>query len=282
MNNLTDKRWLSELKVVYLADFTSIKIFAVLLNPGWFSLILIVSGTVDFMEGSFRVKLSAGNLYVVSRRAEVSAISLPVRICLLSCSIDFAITGRIARFGIGSMEALINQKHFVLSLTRDETREVVSLFGLLKKKIFNKHAIFQDEMVLLCFNMVLYEYIELRYKYGSNIARRHYRSEKIVMRFIALVHQHCKVYHNVKFYANCLYVSNGHLGKAVRSVLGISAKHFIEIALISEAYALLADHDLSITEVAELLHFDSPSSFSGFFKKYTKLTPTQYRLSLKF
>lgn len=281
MRNINDKRWPSELKVVYLADFTSIKIFAVLLNPGWFSLIIIVSGTIDFMIGSSKVNLSAGDLYVIPSEAEINADFAPVRICLLSCTIDFAVTSRIARFGIGYMQALTSQKPSVLSLTQKETQHIISLFGLLKKKISSKNTIFQDEMVLLWVKIILYEYVELRYKYDKNFASVHY-SEKMVMSFITLVQQNCKAHHKVAFYADCLYVSKGHLGKSVRSILGISVKYFIEMAVLSEAYTLLADHALSISEVADQLHFDSSSAFSAFFKKHTKFTPTQYRQSIKF
>lgn len=270
-----------ELIVVYLADYTSVKIFTLAISPGWFSLIVIVSGTIDFIVGSSRVNLSQGDLYIIPEGAEVNVDFSPVRICLLSCTMGFAVTSRIARFGTGYMEALTSQKPFVLPLTQAEARHIISLFGLLKKKISSNSTIFQDEMVLLWVNMILYEYIELRYKYDKNFKAIHY-GEKLVLNFTVLVQQNCKVHHGVKFYADCLCVSKGHLGKSVRGILGFSAKYFIEMALISEAYPLLGDYALSITEIADQLHFDSPSSFSAFFKKHTKLTPTQYRLSLKF
>lgn len=281
MDILTDKLLLKDLKVVYLSDLNSIKLINILLSPNWFSLIVVVSGSIHFTQGTTSVNVCAREVYVIPNGAQASAISLSLRICLLSCTIDFAVRSRVIRFGIGYMEALTNQRSFIFSLTQIEVRGMVSLLGLLQKNISKKHTIFKDQMVLLCFSMILYEYIELRYKYGYNIARLEYRSEKIVMSFITLVQQHCAAHHNVKFYADCLYVSSGHLGKAVRSVLRMSAKHFIEMVIVSEAYILLADPALSITEIAELLYFDSSSSFSGFFKKYSKLTPSQYRQSLK-
>lgn len=267
--------------MLFNKDFNSIDEFTSVLNQGWFSLIMIVSGTIDFTEGPSRVNLSAGNLYVIPVAAQVKADSLAVRICLLSCSADFASSGRIVRFGIGYAQTLTHQRSLVLPLGQTEARYLISLFGLLKKKFSSGHSIFQHEMVLLWVNIILYEYIELRYKYDKNASWVHHR-EKIVSNFITLVQRHCKEHHSVKFYADCLCVSKGHLGKSVRCILGVSAKYFIEIALVSEAYVLLSDPALSITQAAEQLHFDSSSSFSAFFKKHTKLTPTQYRLSLKF
>lgn len=282
MRTLTHKLSLTELKVLHLVDFKSIKTCNTLLNPGWFSLIQVVSGTINFMDGSSNIRLSAGDMYAVPSMAEVIAVTPPLQICFISCTMDFAVTNRFSRSGIGYIEMLTNHSSFVLSLTQTEIRDMIELFGLLKKKVFSRYTIFQEEMALLCFNLILYEFSGLYHKYSENIIVVHYHREKIAMNFMTLVQQNCKMHHNVSFYADSLFVSKGHLGKAVRNVIGMSAKHYIEMAIISEAYSLLANDNLSITEVGEHLNFTTLSSFSGFFKKYTKLTPTQYRLNLKF
>lgn len=281
MRTLTYKLWLTELKVIHLVDFKSIKMCKTLLNPGWFSLIQVVSGTINFMDGSSSIRLSAGDMYAVPSMAEVIAVTPPLQICFISCTMDFAVTNRFSRSGIGYIEILTNHSPFVLSLTQTEIRDMIELFGLLKKKVF-RYTIFQEERVLLCVNLILYEFSGLCYKYGENTIVVHCHREKIAMNFIMLVQQNCKMHHDVSFYADSLFVSKGHLGKAVRNVIGMSAKHYIEMAIISESYSLLANDNLSITEVGEHLNFSTLSSFSGFFKKYTKLTPTQYRLNLKF
>lgn len=281
MDTLTNKLWLTELKVLHLADLKSIKSCEKLLNPGWFSLIVVVSGKINFIEGSSNIRLLAGDMSIIPSLAQVNSLELPLRICLLSCTLDFAIINRVARFGNGYAEVLNNQSSLVLSLEKTEMLYMVQLFGLLKKNVCGEFTIFQHKMVLLFIDLILYALGELYYKYGKNITV-HSRDEKIVMGFIMLVQQDCKVHHDVKFYAASLFISKGHLRKLVRGILGISAKYFIEMTLISEAYSLLANDKLSVTEVGEYLNFSSPSSFSHFFKRHTKLSPTQYRTTLKF
>lgn len=276
----TDKQWNKEFKVIYLQNFKDIESLDRIISKSWFSLIIIVSGGLIFMQGSSSVSLSAGDFYAVPNGAVPSSLFAPLRICMLSSTLDFAITGRIVRFSGEYMNWVANPDSVVLHLTPTELRYIISLFSLLKKKLSVEHTAFKDEIVLLCFNMVVYEYLDMCYKHGKNVEPVHYR-EKIVIRFVKMVQYHCRAHHDVKFYADSLYVSKGHLGKLVRTVLGFSAKYFIEMAVISEAYQLLEDYSLSITTVAEELHFDSCSSFSVFFKKHSKLTPTQYRLSLK-
>ncbi|MBF7092617.1 AraC family transcriptional regulator [Flavobacterium sp. ALJ2] len=274
--------WSKELKVLYFSKYKSVKACNALLKPGWFSMILMVSGTIDFIVGSSTVRLSTGQLYAVPNFAKAGTIVSPVRFYLVSCTIAFAINNRIARYGSGYLGVITNQSGFVLSLSKDEMQHMIQLAELLKKKIFiNKYGVFQDEMVLLCLNLILYEYSALYYKKDENALAIYSRTEKIVMDFIDLIQEYSTGNHDVKFYADSLFVSKGHLRKAVRRITGMSAKYFIEMAIVSEAYLLLADDDLSITDIAEQLNFRTLPSFSIFFKKYTKLSPTQYRLKLR-
>ncbi|WP_159438480.1 helix-turn-helix domain-containing protein [Flavobacterium pectinovorum] len=282
MENQQHRLWQKDLKVLYLEDFKSIKALKIHLNPEWFSLIVIVSGTITFKDSSSTIFLPASALYTIPVSAKVWAVAAPLQICLISCTMDFATQNRVTRFGNAFMKTLTNRSPFVISLTESELKDIVRLFGLLKKKASRQPSIFQAEIVVLCVNLILCEYCDLSQKYGGNIAVVHGRSEKIVIGFITLVENHCKEHHDVKFYADALFVTEGHLRKVVRVVIGKSAKHFIEMAIISEAYLLLADSNLSITEIAEELNFSNSQSFSGFFKRHTTLSPTRYRLTLYF
>lgn len=282
MDTLKNKRWQKDLRVLHLTDFKSVKSRKTLMNPDWFSLLLVVSGTIYFMDGSSTVRLSEGDMYAVPRTAEVIKLTPSLTVCLMSSKRDFAITSRFSRSGIGYIEVLTGYSAFVISLTQTETSYLTQVFGFLKKKISSKDSIFQEEMVLLYVNLILYEFSGLCYKHNENTIAVHSRREKIVTGFMTLVQQHCRVHHEVSFYADSLFISRGYLGKAVQKVIGMPLKHYIEMAIVSEAYALLADDNLTINQIGELLNFRNPQSFSNFFKKHTKLTPTQYRLNLKF
>lgn len=282
MDILKNRHWQKELKVLHLTDFKSAKSRKTLMKADWFSLIMVVSGTIYFMDGASTVSLSQGDIYAVPSTAEVIKLTPALRVCLISCKRDFAITNRFSKSGIGYIEILTNYSPFVISLTQNEISYLTEVFGFLKKKIISRDSIFQEEMVLLYFNLILYEFSGLCYKHGANIIDVHSRTEKISMRFMTLVQLHCRVHHDVQFYADSLFVSVGHLGKAIRNAIGMSAKHYIEMAIISEANTLLADDNLTITQIGEHLNFRNSPAFSHFFKRHAKLTPTQYRLNLKF
>ncbi len=95
--------------------------------------------------------------------------------------------------------------------------------------------------------------------------------------FIRAVNSEYMLRHDVEYYANKLCITPNYLNKVVRRSLGTTAKFHIDKKLLEEAERLLNYTTLTVTEIAERLHFDSPSYFTRFFKKQTGLPPLQYR-----
>lgn len=60
-----------------------------------------------------------------------------------------------------------------------------------------------------------------------------------------------------------------------------SVTKMISARRIAEAKALLANENLSITQIAEQVGFSDYSYFTNVFRKTTSLTPTAYRKSLE-
>jgi AraC-like DNA-binding protein len=50
---------------------------------------------------------------------------------------------------------------------------------------------------------------------------------------------------------------------------------------INEAKKLVREKNLSFKQISETLNFDNPAHFTNTFKKFTKMTPTQYLNSVK-
>lgn len=280
MSNLKHKHWQKGLKVLYLNDFKSSKARKNLSNSDWFSIIIVVSGTINFMASNADVSLSKGDMFSLPADVEVSKMSPSLQVCFLCCKKDLAIISRFSKSGEGYIKFLNNCPTSVISLHEADLNFMIQLFGFLKKKISTQETFFQQEMTLLYVNLILYEFSALCLRYSEKSSHTALSTEKISSRFMLLVQQHCRIHHTVNFYADSLFVSKGHLGKAVRNAIGMSAKHYIEMAVIAEAYALLADEKLTITQIGEDLSFRDASSFSHFFKRHTKLTPTQYRFNL--
>lgn len=82
---------------------------------------------------------------------------------------------------------------------------------------------------------------------------------------------------SVNFYADRLSVHPNHLNAVVKRVLGKNVLNIIHEHIISNAKTLLLQTNLSIKEIAYQLSFGEPTHFGSFFKKYTGLTPVEFR-----
>jgi len=78
-------------------------------------------------------------------------------------------------------------------------------------------------------------------------------------------------------YAALLYVTPNYLNSLCRDVLGISAGEVIRERVILEAKRLLVNAGLPVARIADQLNFQDNSYFTRFFKKYTGLTPEEFR-----
>jgi len=94
--------------------------------------------------------------------------------------------------------------------------------------------------------------------------------------FIRMVDTEYMERHNVEYYADKLCITSNYLNKIIKQTLGATAKLYIQEKIYKEAVRLLLYTTLTVTEIAERLHFNSSSYFVRFFKKRTGQTPLQY------
>ena len=94
-----------------------------------------------------------------------------------------------------------------------------------------------------------------------------------------LVRDHGAQEHQVAFYSEKLCITPRYLHQiTVRYMGGRSPKQLIDEQLVAEIKVLLSEPDLSVTEIAERLHFTDQSCLTRFFKKHTGLSPRDSRL----
>ena len=103
------------------------------------------------------------------------------------------------------------------------------------------------------------------------------RVEEIFIGFIRLLPDHFAKHHDIPFYADQLNISPVYLSRVVRQVTGRTVVDYINQMLLMEASFLLRTSQLSITQIADRLHFADTPSFSKFFSRLKGLSPKAYR-----
>ena len=103
------------------------------------------------------------------------------------------------------------------------------------------------------------------------------RVEELFIGFTRLLPRHFAEHHDIPFYADQLHISSVYLSRVVRQVTGRTVIDYINQMLLMEASFLLQTSTMSITQIADCLHFADASSFSKFFLRMKGVTPKGFR-----
>lgn len=77
--------------------------------------------------------------------------------------------------------------------------------------------------------------------------------------------------------AQLCHLSPDHFTRVFKSIIGIGPKEYIIRERLQQAQLLLLTTDLNVNEILSLVNFKSAAYFSRIFKKYTLLSPLEYR-----
>lgn len=110
------------------------------------------------------------------------------------------------------------------------------------------------------------------------------RGEEITNKYLSFLDQHIhdvisgdtSEFMELNEIANHLAISHTHLTDTVKKEKGNHPCHFYDTKIIEQIKIMLSETNQSIAEIARIFTYD-PSNFSKFFKKWTNMTPGEYR-----
>ena len=108
-------------------------------------------------------------------------------------------------------------------------------------------------------------------------APQYSRNQEIVRELIRVIVHNYTRERNVTFYANELHLSPQHLSTTIKKVTGKTLTDIISSFIIHDAEAKLKSTGMTIQEIAYSLNFPDISFFGKYFKRYTGMSPKQYR-----
>ena len=124
---------------------------------------------------------------------------------------------------------------------------------------------------------LMHHYDQLYHRQTDQQAQSRSHEQTIFDRFLQLVNQHCVQQHQLAYYANRLCLTQRYLGTVVRQASGMTAKDWIDRALVTHIKIELRHSDKPVTQISDELCFPNPAFFSKYFKRLTGVTPQHYR-----
>lgn len=201
----------------------------------------------------------------------------------LNASDDFLVVGMGVQNDLfhiahsGKLPHLFNgkQKHGILAVNGQEEMLLDHLFRMLCEAVTAQNLITKTTHHLMAaitsyYNTLFEEQLD------ATPANRTTAND-LFDRFIQLVNGHCREQRNLAFYADKMCLTERYLGTVVRQTSGITAKEWIDRAVITSAKVMLRHGNLQVVEIADRLHFANPSFFCKYFKRLTGCTPQEYR-----
>ena len=196
----------------------------------------------------------------------------------------------------GKLPELLNgkQKNGILAITEQESRLLDNMFIMLCETCMtlerskeeeikdvngdNERDISAKELVINNMIVTITSYYNSLFaQYKPAISVNSHTAKGVFDRFIQLVNTHCAEQRQLSFYADKICLTERYLGTVIRQTSGITAKEWIDKAVITAAKVKLRHENSSIANISEQLHFANPSFFCKYFKRLVGCTPQEYR-----
>ena len=161
-------------------------------------------------------------------------------------------------------------------LHKESLRLMNDDFSLFRQRLDMPESPFKEEVVGRVMQIFLYD---LWAVYSSEMSQMETNDNaaRIFLRFLSMVQQDCRQQRDVAYYADKLCITPKYLSQVSRSVSGLPASEWITYYATFELVSLLNDQSKTLTEVADLMRFESASHFSRYVKKLLGKSPSEYR-----
>lgn len=165
---------------------------------------------------------------------------------------------------------------FTIHPADEDAATIRQMFGTVWDLI-NKER-FPDETLNGLIRSIIHYYNYLKNINEDTLQPETSRAMELFNTFISLVNTYSKHERKMAFYAGKMCVTPRYLSTVVKQASGITAKEWIDRAVVTNAKVMLKYGSRQVAEVAYALDFPNVSFFCKFFKHATGQTPQEYRM----
>ena len=167
----------------------------------------------------------------------------------------------------------------VISLLKQENRVITALMEYIAASSANFRNYNRDDIDRNTLAILRSELVDIFLR--RNLAvKESSASEQLAKRFSVMLTSGSFEHRDVEYYADLFGMSAKQFSGKIKRVTGITPSDMIAEMVIKNAKRLLLNASLSTTIVSDRMNFATPSFFCRYFKRYTGMTPQQWRQSV--
>lgn len=246
---------------------------------GYFVLFICVAGDLELFINDVPTKIDPFCLYAFNPETIVKPKSKSddciLRILLFTK--DFLLKNNFKSNALDDFKFFADGKYNKINLNQDEVSSLLQLYDLLKVKKDASQSIYCLEIIRSLFFTFLYEAQAVYSKDFTGTKSISRREKDLNQKFNELIKTQAITQHNLKFYADSLFITPKYLISVIKNASGKTPGVLINETIIEEAKQYLVHTDLPVVEIADLLQFTDIATFSKFFKRFTALSPSAFR-----
>ena len=198
------------------------------------------------------------------------------RFVFLAFSAELIHSSRLFSFSIEFTPYIFEQP--VLNLSMKAGKLVEDYFMLFVRAKQLSPKMFDREQATVAYTQLILGVGGL-FRKGPYKQKKRNRDQTIIKTLIRLLINEYKNERSISFYADKMHLTAQYLSSTIKKMTGKTLTDIISNLVIHDAKAKLRSTELSIQEISDSLNFSDISSFGNYFKRYTGLTPSQYRNS---
>lgn len=245
-----------------------------------YAIVLCVSGHCMKSIGAHTFQVTPHSVHIAKPGAVqlIFGVSPDIKGFVITFSPSFFLDTPVAADIIEQLLTLNPALPPIFSLHEDDFESINNTFDRINTE-YKLNTTFSKDIILNMLIELLYRVNRLCTEKPTEPDSAVSRNEQLVRAYKRLIDKHFLTYKTVKEYAALLKVSPKYLGEVIKAETCQTALPIIHHRIIQEARHLLKYTTQTIKEISYVLNFESMAHFSRFFKKYTGISPSDFRKS---